>query len=71
MFELGGYKTVLEGLQNTLIIALGGFLIGLILGILLAVMQLLPESKLTKILSTISKLYVGLFRGTIISKNLS
>ena len=64
MFELGGYKTVLEGLQNTLIIALGGFVIGLILGILLAVMQLLPESKLTKVLSTISKLYVGLFRGT-------
>ncbi|MBQ8283865.1 MAG: amino acid ABC transporter permease [Clostridia bacterium] len=64
MFRLGGYKTVLEGLQNTLIIALGGFVIGLLLGILLAVMQLLPDNKATSILKNASKLYVGLFRGT-------
>ena len=64
MFELGGYKTVLEGLKNTLIIAVGGFAIGLVLGILLAIMQLLPDNKITKIVKTISKLYVGLFRGT-------
>ena len=64
MFHLGGYKTVLEGLQNTLIIALGGFVIGLLLGILLAVMQLLPDNKATSILKNASKLYVGLFRGT-------
>ncbi len=64
MFKLDGYKTVLEGLQNTLIIAIGGFFIGLILGIILAVLQLLPDKKSTKFLSTFSKLYVGLFRGT-------
>ncbi|MBQ8295080.1 MAG: amino acid ABC transporter permease [Clostridia bacterium] len=64
MFRYGGYKTVLEGLQNTLIIALGGFVIGLILGIILAVMQLLPQNKVTTLLKNISKLYVGLFRGT-------
>ena len=64
MFELGGYKTVLEGLQNTLWIALGGFAIGLVLGILLAVMQLLPENKATNVLKNVSKFYVGLFRGT-------
>ena len=64
MFDLGGYKTVLEGLQNTLLIALGGFAIGLVLGTLLAVMQLLPENKATNVLKNISKLYVGLFRGT-------
>lgn len=64
MFKLDGYKTVLEGLQNTLIIAIGGFIIGLFLGIILAVMQLLPDKKSTKFLSTFSKLYVGLFRGT-------
>ena len=64
MFELGGYKTVLDGLKNTLIIAVGGFAIGLVLGILLAIMQLLPDNKITKIVKTISKLYVGLFRGT-------
>lgn len=64
VFELQGYKTILEGLNNTLIIALGGFAIGLVLGILLAVMQLLPDSRITKLLKTVSKLYVGLFRGT-------
>ena len=64
MFELGGYKTVLEGLQNTLIIAIGGFIIGLVLGILLAIMQLLPDNKVTRVVKTVSKLYVGLFRGT-------
>ncbi len=64
IFELQGYKTVLEGLQNTLIIAIGGFAIGLVLGVLLAIMQLLPDNKATKIAKTLSKLYVGLFRGT-------
>ena len=64
MFELGGYKTVLEGLKNTLIIAVGGFVIGLLLGILLATIQLLPDNKVTKFFKTVSKLYVGLFRGT-------
>ena len=64
VFRLEGYKTILEGLQNTLIIALGGFLIGLVLGIILAIMQLLPDGKVTKILKKLSKLYVGLFRGT-------
>ena len=64
MFVLEGYKTVLEGLKNTLIIAFGGFALGLVIGTLLAVMQLLPDNKLTKVLKSFSKLYVGLFRGT-------
>ncbi|MBO5363371.1 MAG: amino acid ABC transporter permease, partial [Clostridia bacterium] len=64
MFELDGYKTVLDGLKNTLIIAVGGFAIGLVLGIILAVMQLLPDNKATRVVKTVSKLYVGLFRGT-------
>lgn len=64
VFELNGYKTILEGLKNTLIIALGGFLIGLVLGAVLAILQLLPENKVSKIFKTIAKLYVGLFRGT-------
>ena len=64
VFELGGYKTILEGLKNTLIIALGGFVIGLVLGAVLAIVQMLPENKITKVFKTIAKLYVGLFRGT-------
>ena len=64
IFDLGGYKIILDGLQNTLIIALGGFIIGLIFGAVLAICQLLPESKFAKIVGTISKVYVGIFRGT-------
>ena len=64
VFKLGGYKTILQGLQNTLIIAIGGFIIGLILGAILAIMQLLPESKFSKVVGAISKSYVGFFRGT-------
>lgn len=64
VFDLGGYITILTGLKNTLIIALGGFVIGLILGSILAIMQLLPNSKITNVLKAISKVYVGFFRGT-------
>lgn len=64
VFELGGYKTILEGLQNTLIIALGGFVLGLIIGIVLAVTQLLPDNKITKPFKILANCYVGLFRGT-------
>lgn len=64
MFKLNGYKTVLEGLQNTLIIAIGGFVIGLVLGTILAIMQLLPDKKSNNVLKMIAKLYIGLFRGT-------
>ena len=64
VFELGGYKTILDGLKNTLIIALGGFVIGLILGAVLAIVQLLPENKVSKVFKALAKFYVGLFRGT-------
>ncbi len=64
VFTLGGYHTILQGLKNTLIIALGGFVIGLILGAVLAILQLLPNSKITKVLRGLAKGYVGVFRGT-------
>jgi len=64
VFKLGGYKMVLQGLQNSLIIAIGGFVIGLFLGAILAICQLLPENKISKVLRSIAKVYVGIFRGT-------
>ena len=67
MFELGGYKTVLEGLQNTLIIAIGGFIIGLVLGILLAIMQLLPDNKVTRVVKTVPNCTWGSFGGPLLS----
>ncbi|MEG2541020.1 MAG: amino acid ABC transporter permease [Clostridia bacterium] len=63
--EFGGYKIVLEGLQNTLIIAVLGLLIGILLGTILAITKVVPKYKLApKIFSKLTDIYVGFFRGT-------
>lgn len=60
-----GYKRVLEGLQNTLIIAVLGLLIGIVIGTLLAVTKVIPQNnKLAKLFSVLTDIYLGLFRGT-------
>ena len=59
------YNKIFEGLKNTCSIALVGFLIGFLLGTVLAVFKLLPKnSKLGKVLSAVSDVYVAIFRGT-------
>ncbi|NCC87655.1 MAG: amino acid ABC transporter permease [Clostridia bacterium] len=64
-FDNGGYKTVVEGLQNTIVIAIIGLLIGILIGTLIATIRVLPKYKtLPKVLNGICSLYVGLFRGT-------
>ena len=56
---------IYTGLKNTLIIAFVGFLIGFVLGSVLAVLKLLPkEKKINRILSKICDVYVAIFRGT-------
>lgn len=63
--EGGGYKNVLTGLQNTMIIAVSGLLIGIIIGTLIATVRVLPKYKtLPKVLNGICSFYVNLFRGT-------
>ena len=59
------YKYILTGLKNTLLIALGAVLIGIILGMISAVSNNIYENtgKL-KILNLISKAYVTIIRGT-------
>ena len=64
VLTLGGYKTILDGLFNTLIITFGGFVIGLVLGAVLAIAQLLPTNKVSNVFKVISKTYVMIFRGT-------
>lgn len=60
-----GYVKVLEGLKNTLIIAVLGLIIGIILGTLIATARVIPQYKLfPKILDKICSFYVALFRGT-------
>ena len=63
--EYEGYKTVIEGLQNTLKIAICGLLIGIVIGTLIAIVRVLPKYKLLpRILNGVCSFYVAFFRGT-------
>lgn len=60
-----GYVKVVEGLQNTLLIAVLGLVIGIIIGTLIAVVRVLPKYKvMPRVLNGICSFYVALFRGT-------
>ena len=64
-WEQNGYVKVLEGLENTLLIACTGLIIGIIIGTLIATVKVLPKYKtLPKVLNAICNFYVALFRGT-------
>lgn len=61
----GGYKTVLSGLLATIEIAIGGLIIGIILGTLIAVVRVMPKYKVfPRILDRVCDVYVAIFRGT-------
>ena len=62
----GAWRRVIgEGLTNTLIIALLGLAIGIVLGTLIATVKVMPKYKLLpRILDKICAVYVGFFRGT-------
>lgn len=63
--EKGGYMLVLEGLRNTLLIAVLGLLIGICIGTVIATVRIVPKYKrLPRILDKLCTLYVGFFRGT-------
>jgi polar amino acid transport system permease protein len=63
--EYNGYVRVLQGLKNTLTIAVIGLIIGIIIGTLIATVRVIPKYKLLpRILNGICSFYVGLFRGT-------
>lgn len=60
-----GYVRVLEGLKNTLMIAVLGLIIGILIGTLIATVRVIPKYKLLpRILNGFCSFYVGLFRGT-------
>ncbi len=61
----GGSNKIIEGLQNTLLIAILGLIIGIIIGTLIATVRVVPKYKmLPRVLNAICSFYVGLFRGT-------
>ena len=65
LINKGGYEKVLEGLQNTLTIAISGLLIGIVIGTLIATVRVIPKYKvMPRILNAICSFYVELFRGT-------
>ncbi len=60
-----GYVKVVEGLKNTLLIAVLGLMIGIVIGTLIATVRVIPKYKrLPKVLNAICSFYVALFRGT-------
>ena len=63
--EQNGYVKVVEGLKNTLLIAVIGIIIGIVIGTLIATVRVIPKYKvLPRILNGFCSFYVGLFRGT-------
>ncbi|MBR4085984.1 MAG: amino acid ABC transporter permease [Lachnospiraceae bacterium] len=63
--EQNGYVKVLEGLKNTLLIAVIGLIIGILIGTLIATVRVIPKYKLLpKVLNGFCSFYVSLFRGT-------
>ena len=60
-----GYVRVVEGLQNTLLIAVLGLLIGIVIGTLIATVRVVPKYKtLPRVLDGFCSFYVALFRGS-------
>ena len=63
--EKNGYVKVIEGLENTLLIAVTGLIVGILIGTLIATVRVLPKYKvLPRVLNAICSFYVALFRGT-------
>lgn len=63
--EQNGYKTVLEGLKNTVLVAVFGLIIGIVIGTLIAAVEVMPKYKtLPRVLNKICQVYVAFFRGT-------
>lgn len=65
LIDYKGYVKVIEGLENTLKIAVLGLIIGIVIGTLIATVRVIPKYKtLPRVLNSICTFYVGFFRGT-------
>lgn len=60
-----GYKDILLGLRNTLLVAVLGLLIGMLIGSLIAAVKVAAtRNKVAKVFEKIFDVYVAVFRGT-------
>ena len=65
LFDYGNYKTVLLGLKNTLVIAVCGLLIGIVIGSFIAALKVGgTRNKVVHAFAYVGDAYTGLFRGT-------
>lgn len=65
LIDYKGYVKVIEGLENTVKIAVLGLIIGIVIGTLIATVRVVPKYKvLPRVLNSICTFYVGFFRGT-------
>ncbi len=65
LFDYGNYKTVLLGLRNTLVIAVCGLLIGIVIGSFIAALKVGgTRNKVVHAFAYVGDAYTGLFRGT-------
>lgn len=65
LIDYKGYVKVIEGLENTLKIAILGLVIGIVIGTVIATIRVIPKYKvLPRVLNSICTFYVGFFRGT-------
>ena len=62
-----GYQLVLQGLKNTMIIALAGLVIGIFIGALVAVIHVAgTRNKVARVFAYVGDVYTTIFRGTTI-----
>ncbi|MBO4390945.1 MAG: amino acid ABC transporter permease [Lachnospiraceae bacterium] len=63
--EKGGYQEVLTGILNTILIAFGALVIGILLGTVIAACEVVSSKHpVVKVLKKICQVYVAFFRGT-------
>ena len=65
VFKYNYYELILQGLRNTLVIAVGGLLIGIVIGSIVAAFKVMGgRHRVIKWISYICDIYTGIFRGT-------
>lgn len=64
-FTYGGYKDFLNGLSNTVLIAVFGLVIGFVIGCILATVKIIPSKNTFLLISQkLCDCYIAVFRGT-------
>lgn len=64
-YENDGYRQVLTGIRNTMLIAVCGLFIGIVIGTVIAIIEVIPKrGGILRLLEKLCHIYVAFFRGT-------